>query len=107
MSAAIERHEQFAARGAHVNEVALVVGGIGRVGSAKSQSRDGRAVQRSRVGDNTPSLALVQSAEETTGRRTDDDLVAVDWVDGEVRLDLTTPGRSTRERPLRIRNRAR
>src|SRR5882724_4687566 len=98
MSAAVQGDEEFATRGSDVNEIVLIVRRIGRVRGAIPLGRSVGAVQGSRISNDAPGSPLIAGAEDAAGLGTDDDLVAVNRVDGEVR--------APQERPLRIGDRA-
>src|SRR5439155_11985609 len=80
MTAAVEGDVQVAAVGADVNEIVLVVGGIGRIGRAKGLGGSVGAVQRGGVCDNPPSPPLVLGAKDAPRLGADDNLVAVNRI---------------------------
>src|SRR5262249_53185262 len=94
----------LAGGGADVDEVAQVADALGRIGSRRAVGHalarvavgrgGGRQAEDGRVADVEPVHARVGGGEDPADARGDDDVVAVDRVDGEVD--------DPRERPLRV-----
>ena len=97
-AAAVLGDVDLSLRGTDVDEVAQVADALGgrRVGRTVGQgeAETAGAVEDRRVADVEPGHALVGGGEDPADGRADDDVLAVDRVDGEVG--------AAHERPLRV-----